>query len=66
MWFRIPLINDSSFVSANQSVSANRKDLEGLHGKLEAILSIVRKYKDHGGLRGLDHRIEMFTECAGS
>ena len=38
----------------------NKKELEDLKSKLEAILSIVKQYQKHDGLRALGNRIEMF------
>jgi hypothetical protein len=43
-------------------VQGNKKELEDLKAKLEAILSIVEKYKEHDGLCALSHRIEIFCE----
>jgi hypothetical protein len=43
-------------------VLENKKELEDLKAKLEAILLIVKKYQKHDGLRALGHRIELF--CA--
>jgi hypothetical protein len=43
-------------------VQGNKKELEDLKGKLEAILSTVEKYREHDGLRALSHRIEIFCE----
>ena len=45
---------------AHQSVSANKTDLEQLGVKLQFILSIISKYREHDGLRALDHRVENF------
>jgi hypothetical protein len=56
----------SSFTLANQSVSENKKELEDLKTKLEAILSIVEKYKRHGGLGVINQRIESFCQCVAS
>lgn len=50
-------------MSAKQRVSANKDELEKLQSNLEAITSIVEKYKIHGAGRVLNHRIEMFCEC---
>ncbi|KAF8228359.1 hypothetical protein L208DRAFT_1460228 [Tricholoma matsutake] len=44
-------------------VSGNKKELADLQSKLEAILSIVQKYQRYGGLRALDHRIEIFCQA---
>jgi hypothetical protein len=41
-------------------VLENKKELEDLKAKLEAILSIVKKYQKNDGLRALGHRIEIF------
>jgi ATP-dependent Lon protease len=49
-----------TFHFARQSVSANRTDLEQLTVKLQSIRSIISKYREHGGLRALDHRVENF------
>ena len=38
----------------------NKKELEHLKAKLEAILSIVKQYQKHDSLRTLGNRIEMF------
>jgi hypothetical protein len=48
------------FYSSHQRVSANRTDLEQLGVKLRSILSIVGKYRENGGLRALDYRVEKF------
>ena len=45
---------------AYQRVSANRTDLEQLGVKLQSILSIISKYRENGGLRALDYRVEKF------
>ena len=45
---------------AYQRVSANRMDLEQLGVKLQSILSIISKYRENGGLRALDYRVEKF------
>jgi hypothetical protein len=50
----------------HQRVSANRTDLEQLGVKLQSILSIISKYREHGGLRALDHRVEIFCLYVGS
>jgi hypothetical protein len=47
-------------------VLENKKELEDLKAKLEAILSIVEKYKEHGGLGAINHRIENFCQCVAS
>ena len=44
----------------HQRVSANRTDLEQLRVKLQSILSIISSYRDNGGLRALDYRVEKF------
>ena len=56
----------SSFILAGQTVLGNKKELEDLKAKLEAILSIVGKYKEHGGLSAINHRIENFCRCVAS
>ena len=38
----------------------NKKELEDLKAKLEAILSIVKKYQKHDSLRTLAYRTEIF------
>ena len=48
---------------SHQRVSANRTDLEHLGVKLQSIdsiLSIISKYRENGGLRALDYRVEKF------
>ena len=47
-----------SFHITHQRVSANRTDLEQLGMKLHCILAIISKYKENGGLRALDYRVE--------
>jgi hypothetical protein len=59
-------MNYSSFILADQSVLENKKELEDFKAKLEAILSIVEKYKEHGGLGAINHRIENFCQCVAS
>jgi hypothetical protein len=54
------------FTLAYQTVMENKKELEDLKAKLEAILSIVEKYKKHGGLRAINNRIENFCQCVPS
>ena len=49
-----------SFHITYQRVSANSTDLEQLRVKLQSILSIISKYRDNGGLRALDYRVEKF------
>jgi hypothetical protein len=44
----------------DQTVLDNKKELEDLKAKLEAILSIVKQYQEHDSLRALDSRIELF------
>ena len=44
----------------------NKKELEDLKAKLEAILLIVEKYKKHGGLGAINHRIENFCQWVAS
>ena len=56
----------SSLILANQSVLENKKELEDLKAKLEAILSIVEKYKNHSGLGAINYRIENFCQCVAS
>jgi len=51
---------DSLLILADQTVLENKKELEDLKAKLEAILSIVKKYQKHDGVRALSHRIEIF------
>jgi hypothetical protein len=53
----------ASFILAHQTVLENKKELEDLKAKLEAILSIVDKYKRHGGLGVINQRIENFCQC---
>ena len=48
------------FYFDHQRVSANRMDLKQLGVKLRSILSIVGKYRENGGLRALDYRVENF------
>ena len=55
-----------TFNFAHQRVSANRKDLEQLEVKLQSILSIISKYRENGGLRALDYRVEKFCLYVGS
>ena len=47
-------------LSFYQRVSANRTDLEQLGVKLQSTLSIISKYRENGGLRALDYRVEKF------
>ena len=46
-----------------QTVSMNTDQLKELEVKLDAILEIVKKYEQHGGIEVLRHRIEAFCEC---
>jgi len=59
-------MNYSSFILADQTVSENKKELEDLKAKLEAILLIVEKYKEHDGLGAINYRIEKFCQCVAS
>ena len=43
---------------ASQNVVQNKKDYEEITQKLEAIITIVKKYQQHGCQRALDRRIE--------
>ena len=52
--------NALTFGFAHQRVSANRTDLQQLEVKLRSILSIIGKYRENGGLRALDNRVETF------
>ena len=56
-----PAVNIDFYVFL-QRVLANRQELEELEAKLAAILSIVQKYKKHGGIDALSHRIETFSQ----
>jgi hypothetical protein len=56
----------SSFILADQTVLENKQELEDLKVKLEAILSIVEKYKRHGSLAVINQRIENFCQCVAS
>src|SRR5882762_5097602 len=47
------------FHFVHQRVSANRTDLEQL-GVKQYMLSIISKYRENGGLRALDYRVENF------
>ena len=49
-----------TFHITHQRISANKADLEQLGVKLHSILSIISKYKENGGLRALDYRVEKF------
>jgi len=53
------------FFSAYQRVLTNREQLKELEVKLTAILEIVKKYRQHGGIEVLRHRVESFCECVG-
>ena len=53
------------FHFAHQRVSANRTDLEQLGVKLQSILLIISKYRENGGLRALDYRVENFCLYVG-
>ena len=55
-----------TFHFVHQRVSANRADLEQLGVKLQSILSIISKYRENGGLRALDYRVEKFCLYVGS
>jgi hypothetical protein len=66
MYNHTNLMSYSSFILADQTVLENKKELEDLKAKLEAILSIVEKYKEHGGLGVINHRIENFCQCVAS
>ena len=55
-----------TFHITHQRVSANRTDLEQLGVKLHSILSILSKYRENGGLRALDYRVEKFCLYVGS
>ena len=54
-----------ALLTFHQRVSSNRTDLEQLGVKLQSILSIISKYRENGGLRALDYRVEKFClyEC---
>jgi hypothetical protein len=47
----------------DQTVSGNRKELEELKSKLNVIITIVEKYKEHDGAPVLKDRIKQFSEC---
>ena len=55
-----------TFPFTRQRVSANSTDLEQLGVKLQSILSIIRKYRNNGGLHALDDRVEKFCLYVGS
>ncbi|KAF5324287.1 hypothetical protein D9619_011432 [Psilocybe cf. subviscida] len=46
-----------------ETMSENKQDLDDLKVKLGAILSIVEKYKNSGGLDAVTRRIEDFTKA---
>ncbi|KAF8972031.1 hypothetical protein BDZ97DRAFT_1913280 [Flammula alnicola] len=52
-----------TIIKIADAVSVNRRELEDLKAKLEAIISIIKKYQKHNGLRALDHRIEDFCQA---
>ena len=56
--------NDNLFIdySCGQTVLENKKELEDLKAKLEAILSIVKHYQKQGIESALRDRIERFCE----
>jgi hypothetical protein len=47
-------------------MSENKQELKDLEAKLQAIISIVEKYKKDGGIDAITHRIEDFTKCIAS
>jgi hypothetical protein len=53
-------------LSGSQKVSTNKDQLKELEVKLEAILEIVKKYQQHGGIDALQHRIKNFCQYVGS
>ena len=55
-----------TFHFTHQRVSANRTDLKQLGVKLQSILLIISRYRENGGLRTLDYRIEKFCLYVGS
>jgi hypothetical protein len=55
-----------TFYITHQRVTTNRTDLEQLGVKLHSILSIISKYRENGGLRALDYRVEKFSLYVGS
>jgi len=62
----LPVNELSMSCLAYQRVSANRTDLEQLAMKLQAILSIVDKYRENDDLCTLDYQVENFCLCVGS
>ncbi|KAF8972051.1 hypothetical protein BDZ97DRAFT_1913295 [Flammula alnicola] len=52
-----------TIIKIADAVSANKEELEDLKAKLEAIISIIKKYQKYNGLRVLDHRIEDFCNA---
>ena len=68
MWFGVYFVIVNIHVSfcLNQSVLRNKKELEALQTKLQAILLTIEKYKKHDGLGALNHRIDQFCECVQS
>lgn len=67
MWFNVHYVLVSySSLFLNQGVLENKEELAALQEKLEAIRSIVEKYKKHDGLGALNPRIEQFCEYVGS
>ena len=48
---------------ASQNVVQNKKDYEAIAQKLEAIITIVQKYQQHGCQRAIDRRIEDLSKC---
>ena len=59
-------MSDSTFILADQRVLDNKKELEELEAKLEAILFIVGNYKKVGGIDAINRRIGNFCECVTS
>ena len=55
-----------TFHFAHQRVSANRMDLERLGVKLQSIISTISRYRENGGIRALDYRVEKFCLYVGS
>ena len=63
MWVDLYTLRANTLITFHityQRVSANNTDLEQLRVKLHSILSIISKYRDNGGLRALDYRVEKF------
>ena len=54
------------FNFAHLTVSADRTDLEQLGVKPQSMLSIISKYRENGGSRALDYRVEKFCQYVGS